>query len=73
VNSTGGVETWCQTTDGFAAAISAANAADVVVLAIGLCSVCPNDGWRLEGEGHDRSVLTLPGQQEALVKARHCT
>ena len=70
VNSTGGVYTWCQETTGFAAAVAAAQAADVVVLAVGLCSVCPEDGWRLEGEGHDRQVLTLPGQQEALVQVR---
>ena len=68
VNSTGGVTTWCQESIGFPAAVAAAQAADVVVLAVGLCSVCPDDGWRLEGEGHDRHDLTLPGQQEALIQ-----
>jgi 8-oxo-dGTP pyrophosphatase MutT (NUDIX family) len=41
----------------------------VAVVVVGLCSTCPLDGWRLEGEGHDRHDLALPGQQEALVRA----
>ena len=69
VNSTGGTTVWCLENAGFAAAVSAAQAADLAVVVVGLCSVCPEDGWRLEGEGHDRSTLGLPGQQEALVHA----
>jgi beta-D-xylosidase 4 len=69
VNSTGGTTVWCIDGGGFAPAVDAAAAADVAVVVVGLCSTCPLDGWRLEGEGHDRHELTLPGQQEALVKA----
>jgi beta-D-xylosidase 4 len=69
VNGTGGTTVWCQEATGFPAAAAAAAAADVAVVVVGLCSTCPLDGWRLEGEGHDRSLLTLPGQQEALVAA----
>eukprot|EP00048_Salpingoeca_helianthica_P015648 m.227816 g.227816 ORF g.227816 m.227816 type:complete len:774 (+) comp17327_c0_seq1:3-2324(+) len=47
-------------TSGFAAAISAANAAEAVILVIGL------DG-SVEGEGHDRHSITLPGVQEQLA------
>jgi beta-D-xylosidase 4 len=72
VNATGGATVWCQDTLGFPAAVAAANAADVVVAVVGLCSVC-EEGWRVEGEAHDRHVLTLPGQQEALVQALAAT
>ena len=41
---------------------------DVVVLVVGLCSICV-DGWRIEGEGHDRRDLSLPGMQNDLVAA----
>jgi beta-D-xylosidase 4 len=49
-------------TNGFAAAIAAATAADFVVLALGI------DG-SIEGEGHDRKAIDLPGQQHALAAA----
>lgn len=46
----------------FAAATAAAAAADTVVLFLGLDD-------RIENEGHDRSSLELPGQQQALALA----
>ena len=46
----------------FATATAAAAAADTVVLFLGLDD-------RIENEGHDRSSLELPGQQEALALA----
>ncbi len=69
LNASGGASVWCQGSAGIPAAVAAAKASEVAIVVVGLCSVCPMDGWRLEGEGHDRHVLTLPGQQEALVQA----
>lgn len=65
-----GVE--CAGTDGFPAAVAAVRGADVAIAVLGLCSdACPgsNDAWTREGEGHDRTSLALPGQQEALLQA----
>lgn len=67
-NVTGRPNIWCQEDAGIAPAVAVAKAADVAVVVVGLCSVCP-DGWRVEGEGHDRHVLTLPGRQDELVAA----
>ena len=52
----------CANTSGFAAATAAAADADAVVLFLGLDQT-------IENEGHDRSSLELPGQQQALVLA----
>ena len=52
----------CPDDAGFAAAVAAAKAADVVVAAFGL------DGSQ-EGEGRDRRTLGLPGRQEDLLNA----
>jgi hypothetical protein len=63
----------CATSAGFPAAVAAAQAADVAVVVVGLCSDdCPGgqaDNAVHEGEGHDRVNITLPGLQEALVQA----
>jgi hypothetical protein len=67
-NSTGQPNIWCQDDAGIAPAVATARAADVAVVVVGLCSVCP-DGWRVEGEGHDRALLGLPGRQDELVAA----
>jgi beta-glucosidase len=45
-----------------AAAVAAAKQADIAVVCVGLNS-------DFEGEGHDRSYLALPGNQDALVAA----
>jgi beta-glucosidase len=59
-------------TTGFAAAVSAAKASDVVVIALGLRN-CEGGqgkgGHNCESEGHDRDVLSLPGMQGELLKA----
>ena len=49
-------------TSGIAAAAAAAAAADVAVLVLGLDST-------QEKEGHDRTAISLPGQQAALLEA----
>lgn len=53
-------------TEGFAEAVSAAEQADVVVMALG-----GNSGWVnvTGGEGKDRQVLDLPGVQQQLLEA----
>lgn len=48
--------------DGFAAAVAAAGAADVVLLFVGEEAI-------LSGEAHSRADIRLPGAQEALVHA----
>ena len=55
-----------ESTDGFAEAVAAAEASDVVVMAMG-----GNCGWVnvTGGEGKDRSNLTLPGVQQLLLEA----
>jgi beta-glucosidase len=52
----------CADDSGFAAAVVAAKAADVVILALGI------DG-DICGEGKDRMDITLPGKQHDLAKA----
>ncbi|MDG4810742.1 glycoside hydrolase family 3 N-terminal domain-containing protein [Micromonospora sp. WMMD1120] len=54
-------------TDGFAAAVAAAAAADVAVLVVGDRSGLTPDATT--GESRDRSSLDLPGAQEELVRA----
>lgn len=62
VTYTQGCEISKNDTSGFPAALAAAAAADVVVLALGI------DG-SVEGEGHDRTNVDLPGAQHALAAA----
>src|SRR4051812_44164648 len=56
----------CASTTGFAAAVAAARAADQVVVAVG-------ETREMSGEAEARSVLDLPGEQEALIKAIKAT
>lgn len=51
-----------ESTAGFADAVAAAKAADVVVLCVG-------EGWQLSGEARCRASLDLPGAQRQLVEA----
>ncbi|MFA0962310.1 glycoside hydrolase family 3 N-terminal domain-containing protein [Roseivirga sp. BDSF3-8] len=51
---------------GFEEAISAANAADLVIMAIG-------ENYRQSGEAASRSQLGLPGPQQALLEKVHAT
>jgi beta-glucosidase len=53
-------------TDGFAAAVSAARAADVAILVVG-------EAASMSGEAASRAYLDLPGVQGELVKAIHQT
>jgi beta-D-xylosidase 4 len=61
----------CADTSEFGAATAAAQAADLAIVVVGLCSDnCPGgsaDDPVHEGEGHDRINTTLPGFQEQLV------
>lgn len=50
----------CMNTSNFADAAALAGQSDVVVLVIGL-------DQSQESEGHDRTVISLPGEQEALI------
>ena len=63
----------CPDQSGFPAALAVAADADVVIAVMGLCSVgCPGgsaDDAFVEGEGHDRVSLSLPGQQEPFLAA----
>jgi beta-glucosidase len=52
----------CASTDGFAAALEAAAAADVVVLAVG-------ETWDMSGEAKSRADIGLPGRQGQLFEA----
>jgi beta-glucosidase len=54
-------------TDGFAAAVAAARAADVAILVVGDKAGLTDDCT--SGEARDRAVLDLPGVQEQLVRA----
>ncbi len=54
-------ENECASTAGFAAAVTAAKAADQVVLAVG-------ETREMSGEAESRSMLDLPGEQEALSR-----
>jgi beta-glucosidase len=56
----------CQPTDGFAAAIATARAADQVVLALG-------ESREMSGEAASRSTLDLPGRQQELIDAIKAT
>ena len=57
-----GCDVACGSTVGFAAAVSLAQAADVVVVIVGL-------DQHQESEGHDREILSLPGHQQDLINA----
>ena len=57
-----GVDVNSNNTDGIAAAISIAKEADVVLLCLGIDK-------SIEGEGHDRQDITLPGLQSSFAKA----
>jgi beta-glucosidase len=61
-----GCEVVGESTDGFAAAVDAAQQADVAVLVLG-----DRSGWfeATTGEGKDRSSLALPGVQQQLLEA----
>lgn len=62
----------CPNASGFPAATAAASRADVAIVVLGLCPQdcpTPEDAAVREEEMHDRTVLTLPGQQEALLQA----
>ena len=50
----------------FETAVSAARAADVVILVLG-------EGEYMNGEAHSRAYLDLPGHQQALLEAVHVT
>jgi beta-glucosidase len=52
----------CSDTSGFAAAVTASKAAQQIVLAVG-------ETREMSGEAESRSMLDLPGEQEALIKA----
>jgi beta-glucosidase len=56
----------CASTDGFAAAATAAQNADQVVLALG-------ETREMSGEAEARSMLDLPGKQEELIEAIKAT
>lgn len=61
-------------TRGFAAAVDAANAADAVVVVLGLRTCTPpgppgEQHECVESEGHDRDSLGLPGVQQQLLRA----
>jgi beta-glucosidase len=56
----------CGTDDGFAAAVAAAQQADQVVLALG-------ETRGMSGEAASRSVIDLPGRQQALIDAIKAT
>jgi beta-glucosidase len=59
-------ENECATTEGFPAAVAAAQAADQVVLALG-------ETREMSGEAESRSMLDLPGRQEELIEAIRST
>ncbi len=59
-------ENECADTSGFPAAVAAAQAADQVVLALG-------ETREMSGEAESRSMLDLPGEQEALIEAIKAT
>ena len=56
----------CASEAGFPAAVAAAQAADQVVLAMG-------ETREMSGEAESRSMIDLPGKQEALIKAIKAT
>jgi beta-glucosidase len=62
VSYAAGCNAACAGSDGFAAALEAAAAADVVVLAVG-------ESWDMSGEAKSRSDIGLPGRQGQLFDA----
>lgn len=60
-----GCDVACASTNGFAAATAAAAAADATIVVVGIDET-------IEDEGLDRTYLTLPGSQAALITAA-CT
>lgn len=58
-----GCDVSTNSTQGFAAALAAAEVADTIVLMLGL------DTTTVEREGHDRTALGLPGAQQQLLEA----
>ncbi|MFZ6677556.1 glycoside hydrolase family 3 N-terminal domain-containing protein [Undibacterium sp. Tian12W] len=57
-----GCDVVCTTTDGFAAALAAADKADTILLVLG-------ESWDLSGEAKSRTDLGLPGLQTQLFEA----
>lgn len=57
-----GCDVACRGTDGFAAALDVARAADVVLLAVG-------ESWDMSGEAKSRADIGLPGRQAELFDA----
>lgn len=57
-----GCDVACTTTDGFAAALAAADKADTVLLVLG-------ESWDMSGEAKSRTDLGLPGLQTQLFEA----
>lgn len=62
-----GCEVQSDSTDGFAAAVEAAQGADVAILVVGDKAGLTNECT--SGEARDRAELTLPGVQRELVRA----
>ena len=60
---------WCTDDTGFAAAVAAASAADVVVACMGLNPGTNASTGGAEGEMMDRGSLALLGEQERLIRA----
>ena len=61
-----GCDVACTDTSGFAAAVSAANQAEAVLLVLG-------ESWDMSGEAKSRADLKLPGRQAALFDALAAT
>jgi len=61
-----GCDTKCSSQDGFAEAVAAARAADVVVAVVG-------EAEEISGEAASRAHLALPGHQRALIEALAAT
>eukprot|EP01060_Flectonema_neradi_P015967 TRINITY_DN225_c0_g1_i4.p1 TRINITY_DN225_c0_g1~~TRINITY_DN225_c0_g1_i4.p1 ORF type:complete len:748 (+),score=195.19 TRINITY_DN225_c0_g1_i4:55-2298(+) len=55
-----GCDTECGSTSGFGDAVNAAKEADATVIVIGIST-------KEESEGHDRTIISLPGNQEQFV------
>ena len=62
--------TSCTSTDGFSEAIKAAKGADIALVFVGLSPGQMNNKTSdaREDEGWDRTIITLPGYQEELIK-----
>ncbi len=61
INYAKGCDTNSDSTDGFAEAVTAAGKSDIVILAVG-------EDAGLNGEGHSRTTLNLPGVQRQLIQ-----